>query len=109
MKSGNAQLLETTTPTPATDSDRRRSPRRELGAKGWLSAEAGTGGRNFSITVGDLSLHGIGFACDTQLTPDSIHWLVLDAGGLRASSRLRVISCRKSDDDAHYDCGAEFF
>jgi hypothetical protein len=43
------------------------------------------------------------------LTPDSIHWLVLDAGGLRASSRLRVISCRKSDDDARYDCGAEFF
>jgi len=108
MNTGNAQLLEPTTPPAATDSDRRRSPRSELGARGWLSAEAGSGGRNFSISVADLSLHGIGFACDDQLTPDSIHWLVLDAGGLRASSRLRIASCRKRDEGG-YDCGAEFF
>jgi hypothetical protein len=60
------------------------------------------------VTISDLSLHGIGFASNAQLEPDAIHWVVLDAGGLRASSRIRIISCRRRDAGG-YDCGAEFF
>jgi len=98
------------TSATATDSDRRRSRRNDCSAKGWLSAEAGSGGRNYRVSVANLSLHGMGFSCEMQLTPESIHWIVLDAGGLRASSRVRIVSCRKREgEQVGYEYGAEFF
>jgi hypothetical protein len=101
---------EQTLATSGMASERRRSRRNECSnARGWLSAEAGTGGRNHRVAVTNLSLHGMGFSCESPLALDSVHWVVLDAGGLRASSRVRIVSCRKRDDQASYECGAEFF
>jgi hypothetical protein len=60
------------------------------------------------VTVFDLSLHGLGFTSDTVLQVDAIHWIVLGGGGLRASSRVRIASCRPRE-DGRYDCGGEFF
>jgi PilZ domain-containing protein len=90
--------------------ERRRAPRKIYESKGWISSEAGSGGNEASRTVDviDLSLYGAGFISDDQFQPDAIHWMVLGGGGLRASSRIRIVSCRPRD-DGRYDCGVEFF
>src|ERR1700676_4228797 len=80
----------------ATGPDRRRSQRQSFVSNAWLSPEAGTRGSNHHIVVVDLSLHGIGFSSDEPLDPQAVHWMVLDAGGLRASARIRVATCRPS-------------
>jgi hypothetical protein len=90
------------------EADRRRSPRQTFVATAWLSAEAGSCGKNHHIVVTDLSLHGLGFKSDVVLEPDAIHWMVLEAGGLRASSRIRIASCRE-DGNGSFECGGEFF
>jgi hypothetical protein len=101
---------EQTLSTSGMASERRRSRRNDCNnARGWLSAEPGSGGRNYRVAVANLSLHGMGFSCEALLALDSVHWVVLDAGGLRASSRVRIVSCRKLDDHPGYECGAEFF
>jgi hypothetical protein len=90
--------------------DRRRSQRQSFVSNAWLSPEAGTRGANHHIVVGDLSMHGIGFSSDERLDPQAVHWMVLDAGGLRASARLRIASCRPSvSGNGTFECGAEFF
>jgi hypothetical protein len=97
------------TAAPATlEKDRRRSPRQPFKATAWLSPEAGSCGKNLYITVIDLSLHGIGFKTDQRLQTEAIHWMVLEAGGLRASSRIRIASCRE-DGNGEFICGGEFF
>ncbi len=90
--------------------ERRRAPRQAYEAKGWISCEAGGGGRESSrnVDVIDLSLYGAGFVSDNRFEPDAIHWMVLGGGGLRASSRIRIVSCRTRD-DGRFDCGVEFF
>jgi hypothetical protein len=88
--------------------DRRRSARQSFVSNAWLSPEAGTRGSNHHIVVADLSLHGIGFSADEKLDPDAVHWMVLDSGGLRASARIRIASCRPSGNGT-FECGAEFF
>jgi hypothetical protein len=103
-----------TTEAPQTGapavSDRRRSRRQSFVGNGWLSSEAGTRGRNHQVVVVDLSLHGVGFSSDEQLEPQAVHWLVLDAGGLRASARIRIATCRANPgDNGAFECGAEFF
>jgi hypothetical protein len=91
-------------------SDRRRSRRQSFVGNAWLSPEAGTRGKNHQVVVGDLSLHGVGFSSDEKLDPQAVHWMVLDAGGLRASARIRVATCRQSaSDNGMFECGAEFF
>lgn len=92
----------------ATEADRRRSSRQSFQANGWLSSEAGVGGRNHRINVSNLSLNGVGFSTQAPLEAEAVHWLVVDSGPFRASSRVRIVSCRESD-CGHYDCGAEFF
>src|ERR1700685_1684064 len=89
--------LDPASASAVTNAERRRSLRNECSAKGWLSAESGTTGRNHRVSVTNLSLHGMGFNCEAELSTDSVHWVVLDAGGLRASSRVRIISYRKRD------------
>jgi len=91
-------------------SDRRRSRRQSFVGNAWLSPEAGTCGKNHQVVVNDLSLHGIGFSSDEQMDPQAVHWMVLDAGGLRASARIRIATCRaSSEDNGMFECGAEFF
>jgi hypothetical protein len=90
--------------------ERRRSPRQSFVSNAWLSPEAGTSGKNHHIVVGDLSLHGLGFSSDERLEPEAVHWMVLDTGGLRASARVRIASCRPSPSgNGTYECGGEFF
>jgi hypothetical protein len=102
-------------PTPSSStvgeiSERRRAQRQMYEAKGWISCEAGSGGRETSrnVDVFDLSLYGAGFVSENRFETDAIHWMVLGGGGLRASSRIRIVSCRGRD-DGKFDCGAEFF
>ena len=95
---------------PETTTDRRRSKRQSFVANAWLSPEAGTRGSNHHIVVTDLSLHGMGFSSDEALDPEAVHWMVLDAGGLRASARVRIASGRPNlNGNGAYECGAEFF
>ena len=90
--------------------ERRRAPRQAYETKGWISSEAGRGGRESSRTVDvmDLSLYGAGIVSDERFEPDAIHWMILGGGGLRASSRIRIVTCRPRD-DGRFDCGVEFF
>jgi len=91
-------------------SDRRRSPRQSFVSNAWLSAETGTRGANHHIVVIDLSLHGIGFSSDERLDPHAVHWMVLDTGGLRASARVRIATCRPNPNgNGTFECGGEFF
>ena len=105
MDSSQTSVLE---PPVATGAERRRSARQSFVANAWLSPEAGTRGSNHHVVVGDLSLHGVGFSSDEKLEQHAIHWMVLDAGGLRASARVRIASCRQKDNGS-FECGAEFF
>jgi hypothetical protein len=100
--------LETSTDEAARAGDRRRSIRESVAVKAWVSAEAGTRGSNYQVMVSNLSLGGVGFHSDMHFELGSIHWFVLGTGGLRASSRLRVVSCREREEGG-FDCGAEFF
>jgi hypothetical protein len=102
------ESTSTAVQTAAQAADRRRSSREAIATKAWVSAEAGTRGANHQVIVNDLSLHGVGFKSETIFEKDSIHWIVLGAGGLRASSRMRIVSCRERE-DMDFDCGAEFF
>ncbi|MGA3065670.1 MAG: hypothetical protein ABSF29_02365 [Tepidisphaeraceae bacterium] len=90
--------------------ERRRAVRQAYDTTGWVSGEAGNGNRQISKTVNvfDLSLYGAGFISDVKYETDAVHWMVLGGGALRASSRIRIVSCRLRD-DGRYDCGAEFF
>ena len=106
MDSSQSAVLER---SPAA-SERRRSHRQSFVANGWLSPEAGTRGSNHHIVVTDLSLHGMGFSSDESLDPEAVHWMVLDAGGLRASARVRIATCRPNPaGNGAFECGAEFF
>jgi len=101
------QLLEAPT-TQWPDVDRRRSPRQPYVATAWISGESGNPGTDHQVVVFDLSLHGVGFTSDEPFEPEAIHWMILGSGGLRASSRIRIITCRVRDQGGH-DCGAEFY
>jgi hypothetical protein len=92
----------------AQKEDRRRSPRQEYAATAWISPESGVIGHDRQVVVVDLSLHGVGFTSERGFEQDAIHWIVIGHGMLRASSRIRVVSCRQND-SGHFDCGAEFF
>ena len=106
MDSSQTAVLE----QPGVASDRRRSRRQSFVANAWLSPEAGTRGSNHHVVVTDLSLHGMGFSSDESLDPEAVHWMVLDAGGLRASARIRIATCRPNPTgNGAYECGAEFF
>jgi len=110
METAYLNEIENSATAVADPSDRRRSPRRSFVSNAWLSPEAGTSGANHHIVVVDLSLHGMGFSSDERLDPEAVHWMVLDAGGLRASARVRIASCRPSfNGNGTFECGAEFF
>jgi hypothetical protein len=94
----------------AEATDRRRHTRQQYMAAAWLSpeAEAGPAGKQLQVAVFDLSLGGVGFRSDAQLREGGVHWLVLGAGALRVSARLRVVATRTRD-DGMFEVGGEFF
>ena len=93
----------------ATVDERRRSAREPYTATAWLSAEAGNSkSHQQRVAVFDLSLHGVGFRSARPMERDSVRWMVMGAGALQVSSRIRVIASRPGVDGG-YDVGAEFF
>ena len=59
------------------------------------------------VEVLDLTLQGIGFRSPVTLEVGSFHQILVMAGPLRLSSRLRVVSLRPYDDGT-FEVGAEF-
>jgi len=91
------------------EQERRRSSRDPYSVVAWLSPDAETkNGRQRQVLVTNLSLHGVGFTASTALDVGAIHWIVVGAGPLRASSRLRVVNCRQKQAGG-YEVGGEFF
>jgi len=93
----------------SAEQERRRSFREPYSVVAWLSPDAQTrNGKQRQVLVTNLSLHGVGFTASTPLEIEAIHWIVVGAGALRASSRMRVVSCR-SKQDGGFEVGGEFF
>ncbi len=93
-----------------TEAERRRSDRSELAAvSGWISGAVGksqTGGRQ--VAIRDLSLHGAGFTADKVFRVGADHWIMVNRGPMRLSTRIRIASCTPRDDGS-YDIGGEFY
>jgi|SRR5580658_5655700 hypothetical protein len=95
-------------PASAND-ERRRSHRESYSVTAWLSPDAQSrNGKQRQVLVTNLSLHGAGFVASTPLEIEAIHWIVVGAGALRASSRIRIVSCRPKKDGG-FEVGGEFF
>ena len=95
--------------TPHPDAERRRSERQPFKATAWISAEVGAGasGDSSRVTVVDFSLNGVGFISETAMELEATRWFVLDHGNLRASSRIRIVNCRR-EENGQFHIGAEF-
>ena len=86
--------------------ERRRMPREAVSAKGLLSRDR-FDEEGQMVEVLDLNLQGIGFRSPTALEIGGYHQILVMAGPLRLSSRLRVVSSRAYDDGG-FEVGAEF-
>lgn len=92
---------------PAAAEDRRRSQRQVRRTTAWLSnASGGSNGR--TVTVEDLSLHGVGFVSDRACALGEKHWILITQGPMRLSTRVRIVSMRQTD-EGQWMCGGEFF
>lgn len=75
---------------------------------GWVSG-ADRSSRGQSVTVCDMSMHGVGFHdAKNFYRVGASHWLVVSGGTLRISTRVKIVSCRESEDGGFY-VGASFF
>jgi hypothetical protein len=109
-------MMETPTPDFATDSsqtatdDRRMSQRLAQRIPAWVGGESsnrGAKGRNVIVT--DLSMGGVGFHdAAAPYRPGATHWMIINGGPMRMSTRMRVVSCRDNANGG-YDIGAAFF
>ena len=86
--------------------ERRRMPRESVTAKGLLSMDR-FDEEGQMVEVFDLTLQGIGFRSPTAVVLGGYHQILVMAGPLRLSSRLRVVSCR-AHDQGGFEIGAEF-
>lgn len=88
--------------------DRRRSERVDQRVPGWVSG-ADRSSRGQNVTVSDMSMHGVGFHDPAnRYRIGSTHWLVVNGGALRVSTRVKIVSCRESTEGGFY-VGASFF
>jgi hypothetical protein len=86
--------------------ERRRMPRESVTAKGLLSMDR-FDEEGQMVEVFDLTLQGIGFRSPVTLETGGYHQILVMAGPLRLSSRLRVVSCRAYEQGG-FEVGAEF-
>lgn len=95
---------------PASTDDRRRSDRRPARASGWISGcNDDRSAKGSHVLVNDLSMHGIGFYDATMpYRTGACHWLVVNGGALRLSTRIKIVSCRENPNGG-FDVGARFF
>jgi hypothetical protein len=95
------------TAQPAVE-DRRRSERIDQRVPGWVSGPDRSS-RGQTITVCDMSMHGVGFHDpSSRYRVGASHWLVVNGGMLRVSTRIRIVSCREAREGG-FDVGASFF
>lgn len=91
--------------------ERRRSDRVAERTTAWLSNASGgvtTNGR--TVTVENLSLHGVGFSTERACTVGEKHWILITQGAMRLSTRVCIVSVRPADDGSGtWLCGGEFF
>lgn len=91
--------------------ERRRSDRVPQRTTAWLSSVNGgvtTGGR--TVTVEDLSLHGVGFSTDQACAVGEKQWILITQGPMRLSTRVKIVSVRPAEDGSGtWFCGGEFF
>ena len=81
-------------------------PRESVTAKGLLSMDR-FDEEGQMVEVFDLTLQGIGFRSPAAVEMGGCHQILVMAGPLRLSSRLRVVSCRAYDQGG-FEVGAEF-
>ncbi len=83
-------------------------PRETISAKGLISIDCfDEESEGEMVDVLDLTLQGIGFRSPIPLERGGYHQILVMAGPLRLSSRLRVVSTRAFDGGG-YEVGAEF-
>ena len=89
--------------------ERRRMPRETVTAKGLLSMNRGEDedGEGQLVEVFDLTLQGCGFRSAVPLAAGDYHQIIVMAGPLRLTSRLRIVSARP-DADGKFEVGTEF-
>ena len=93
----------------APPGERRRSDRVAGRTTAWLSNAVGrsvTSGR--TVTVEDLSMHGVGFHTEKRCHVGDRHWILVTQGAMRLSTRVRIRSVRP-DGNGGWICGGEFF
>jgi hypothetical protein len=88
--------------------DRRRMPRESIRARGLVSIRVpGEESDGQMVEVADLTLQGVGFNSPVAFNEGDLHHILVMAGPLRLSSRLKVVSSRACDDGT-FEIGAEF-
>jgi hypothetical protein len=88
--------------------ERRRMVREAVSAKGLISMPGyDDDGEGQLVEVFDLHLQGCGFRSPVELEKGCYHQILVMAGPLRLSSRLRVVSIRPFADGG-FEVGAEF-
>ena len=88
--------------------DRRRMPRENIRARGLISARApGEETDGQMVEVADLTLQGVGFNSPVAFNEGDLHHILVMAGPLRLSSRLKVVSSRPCSDGT-FEIGCEF-
>ena len=94
-------------PQPTTE-ERRRSDRVSQRVPGWVSGDDRSS-RGQSVTVCDMSMHGVGFYDPAnRYRVGARHWLVVNGGAMRLSTRVKIVSCREAEECGYY-IGASFF
>ena len=88
--------------------DRRRMPRESIIARGLVSVRAaGEETDGHMVSVLDLTLQGVGFNSPVAFNEGDLHHILVMAGPLRLSSRLKVVSSRPCGDGS-FEVGGEF-
>jgi hypothetical protein len=90
--------------------DRRRGTREPVSAKGLVSLDGGRSGDECEgqlVEVADLSLYGVGFRSPVAFVEGAMHQILVMAGPLRMSSRIKIASARQGA-DGWFEVGAAF-
>jgi hypothetical protein len=90
----------------AVSPERRRSSRRQLQMKAFLSSP--TGGRRIAVESVDLSKHGIGLRLAQPIASGTYHVLELDLGDQKLVNEVLVLSCAAEGAEGTYHIHARF-
>ena len=110
------ETMDTPTPdfemeqTDTATTDRRKSDRVAHRVPAWVGGESSNrAARGRNVIVNDLSMGGVGFHDPlAPYRPGATHWMIVNGGPMRMSTRMRVVSCRENPEGG-YDVGAMFF